>query len=175
MNGNLPIGDTFGNYLVHGISEIKAPPPIPWSFEAPGWTVVWMLLLLILTGILFRAFRKWRANAYRRTALAAMRKVENHKGDRKETVLSALPRILKDTALCAYPRTHVASLSGEKWIEFLQQSYGTKGFDRVAAENLNIIAYQRPEHWWFSENEAAQTIYLAKNWIRYHDRGVRNA
>jgi hypothetical protein len=175
MSRDLPIGDTFGNYLIHGISEIGHPDPISWTPEAPGWMAVFSIFLFIVAWVIFRGFRRWHRNAYRRAALSAIKKIQEKEVNNTKAVLSALPRILKDTALLAYPRTTVASLTGNKWIQFLESRYPAGKFNPVLFGHLITIAYQPPEKWGFTEKEAIDTVLLVKNWIRLHDRKGQNA
>lgn len=175
MSGELPIGKTFGNYLVHGIKEIQAPDPISWTPQAPGWMVVWGVLLMIALWALGRQFIRWRGNAYRRAALATIGKLEKEENSRYKKILSALPRIVKYTALCAYPTVEVASLSGDNWIRFLERRCADENFNRDIAGRLVTIAYQSPEKWGFGKQESEEVIELVKNWIRCHDRGIQDA
>ena len=52
-----------------------------------------------------------------------------------------LPRLVKQTALAFRPRTEVAALSGEPWLQFLDASYGEKGFTEGPGRLLPKLAY----------------------------------
>jgi len=108
MSGDLPVDETFGNYLIRGIAEIHQPPPVPWTPSAPGWTVLWGILLLAGIWTAWRLFSRWRQNAYRREALRLLRSVKQKYRPGDRAALAALPRLLKNTALKAYPRDRVA-------------------------------------------------------------------
>ncbi len=168
MTGGLPLSDTFGNYLIRGIAEIQPPAPVPWTPSAPGWILLWGILLLAGVWMLTRLFSRWKQNAYRRQALGLLEKVKQRNLLGDKTALCALPRLLKNTALKAYPRSRVASLSGEKWIAFLESRYPDPGFRSHAGRHLTTISYEDPEKWSFTQEQAAQVFSLVNRWIRCH-------
>ncbi len=170
MTGDLPVDDTFGNDLLHGIAEIHLPSPVPWTPSAPGWTILWVLLLMAGTWTAWRLFSRWRRNAYRRRALGLLKSVRRRTLPGDKAALAALPRLLKNAALKAYPRSRVASLSGEKWIAFLEDHCPDPGFRDQAGRHLTAIAYEAPETWSITEQEAARLFALVERWIRRHRR-----
>ncbi len=168
MTGNLPVNDTFGNTLIRGIAEIQYPAPVPWTPSAPGWILLWGILLLAGVWMLTRLFSRWKQNAYRRQALRLLEKVKQRSFPGDKTALCALPRLLKNTALKAYPRSRVASLSGEEWIAFLESRCPDPGFRSHAGRHLTAISYEDPETWSFTQEQAAQVFSLVNRWIRTH-------
>ena len=58
-------------------------------------------------------------------ALAQLRAAVS-RSDRRSFVLTETAVLLKRTALAAYPRAQVASLSGQAWMDFLRQSLGRR-------------------------------------------------
>lgn len=92
------------------LRDIVMPDPVSWWPLAPGW---WILLGLVVTGaglVAIRLIRAWRTNAYRRAALRELKSA---------TTVAAVADILKRTALCAWPRSDVASLVGTAWCDWL--------------------------------------------------------
>ena len=100
---------------LENLRDIVVPPPVPWWPPAPGWWIVFAMLLVTVAVFGFRAWRSWHANAYRRQALRELRGV---------TSVAKIAEILKRTALGAYPRTDVASLSGTAWCQWLEETGG---------------------------------------------------
>ena len=107
-----------------GLHPLREPPPVGWWPPAPGW---WLLLALALAGLLAFAWwllRRYRANGYRRRALAqllALREERLARGDRSGYV-AAINALLKSVALHAWPRAQVAASSGETWLGFLNDT-----------------------------------------------------
>ncbi|MCB4767400.1 DUF4381 domain-containing protein [Ancylobacter sp. Lp-2] len=109
------------------LADIVVPPPVAWWPPAPGW---WMLLAALLAGLailLVATVRRWRRDAYRREALAALDRL----GPASDAAgIAAVSAVLKRTALAAYPREQVASLTGRAWLSFLDRTSGTDAFTR---------------------------------------------
>ena len=100
------------------------------------------LLLLLLWGA-FVWYRRWKRNAYRREALAELDRIENAlAGDgAAHLLLPRLPELLKRTALAAYGRGEVASLSGKSWLDFLDHSIGKPLFSGEEGRLLLNCSY----------------------------------
>jgi Domain of unknown function (DUF4381) len=121
--------------LVTLIEELQQPPePIPVSMmpQTWGWAGLAALLTALLLWLLWRGWRRWRANAYRRAALAELELA----GDDPARIAGVLRR----TALAAWPRVEVASLTGEDWPAFLSRT-GPRPLSRKAAETLVAAPY----------------------------------
>ena len=73
------------------------------------------------------AIVRHQRNAYRRAALQELATAD----------AGAISAILKRTALAAFPREQVASLSGAEWLAFLDRTGGT----RFAASDLEALTY----------------------------------
>ncbi len=170
MMGDLYSNGTFGNYLIRGIAEIRIPDPVPWTPAAPGWMIVWAILSGIGIWILILLFLKWKQNAYRRQALKVLKVLKQKDFMAEKAVLCALPPLLKNTALKAFPKTRVAPLFGEKWISFLESRYLDPGFRGNAGKNLMVISYQNPKNWTITREQAEEIFSLVERWVRHHRR-----
>jgi ABC-type nickel/cobalt efflux system permease component RcnA len=146
------MGDTAS---LQNLRDIVEPPPVPWWPPAAGW---WILLAVLAAGaiwLLFRVWRQWRSNAYRRAALKELRSA---------TDLPEVAEILKRTALCAFPRTDIASLSGKAWTDWLSQTSGQDMPVPVAASLADGV---------FDGTHAknpADVASFVESWIRHHRR-----
>ncbi|MES5047036.1 DUF4381 domain-containing protein [Rhizobium nepotum] len=103
--------------------DIAMPPQVSWIPQTWGWSVLAGALLIMLAVIGTRWILRYRANAYRREAVALVNVIEERLRDpaaRREG-LRDIAEILKRTALAAWPRSEVASLSGNAWIRFLEE------------------------------------------------------
>jgi hypothetical protein len=109
------------------LHDIVAPPPTPWWPPAPGW--LWLLGFAALVALYAatRWFVRWQRNRYRREALAELARLEADASDpsKRANALAGLSVLLKRTALTAYGREAVASLTGQAWFEFLDGTGGT--------------------------------------------------
>ncbi|HMQ95081.1 MAG TPA: DUF4381 domain-containing protein [Amaricoccus sp.] len=119
--------------LLHELVEPAEPPPVTMTPQTWGWAVLAVLLALALAWLAWRAWRRWRANAYRRAALAELAAA----GD--DPV--AIAGILRRTALAAWPRERVASLTGRDWLAFLDAT-GGGGFAGGPGAALAVAPYR---------------------------------
>ncbi|WP_066963324.1 DUF4381 domain-containing protein [Microbulbifer sp. Q7] len=138
-----------------------APPPVPervslWP-QTPLAQLLLGMVLLVCLYVAWRAYRHYRANAYRRAALKALR----HAGDNPGEIAALLRR----TALVAYPRAQVAGLTGERWLAFLNRQYPDDAFRSETGESLLRGAYHG-----YPPNPAL--TQAARDWIRHHHREI---
>jgi hypothetical protein len=143
---------------LQNLHDVIAPAPVGMWPPAPGWYFLLGLALLGLALLAYRKVRTYRRNRYRRTALRRLDGIRQN-----ATGAEAGPEIallLKQTALAAWPRTGVASLTGPRWAEFLADT----GASEAAAEGLSRAGYQRP-----SDSDGLDGLCTdAEHWIRSH-------
>jgi hypothetical protein len=129
------------------LADVVVPPPVSWTPQTIGWWVLAGVLLLVLLWILVASARRWHANRYRRAALAELRaldaRLRQRAGD-TALIVDALPELLKRTALAAWPREKVASLSGAAWVDFLSAHAGRARSDVDRLRTLLDDAEYRP-------------------------------
>ena len=144
------------------LHDIVTPPPVSWWPPAPGWYVGAALLLLILLLLLIRSVSRYRANAYRRAALRELAELEQANRWRK------LPALLKRVALSAFPRSEVASLTGESWVAWLNQHGNGIEFGGESARLLSSETYNPDSMKTLPTQHGREAAATARNWIRSH-------
>ena len=162
--------DTFGNYLLHGIDEIILPEAIAYYPSAPGWQVLGLVIGVLIVFQLSRWAVRWWRNRYRREALQQLELASQQAvaGKQLEDVVAVLPYYIKATALQAYPRQDVASLSGRDWLTFLDTSYSGPSFRDGIGEKLLAVAYLPREQWQLDDQQSKELIKISKHWIAKH-------
>ncbi|WP_068313743.1 DUF4381 domain-containing protein [Polycladidibacter hongkongensis] len=138
------------------MEKIEQPPPPPaismWP-QTSGWLVVLALVLLVAVYFAKRLLERQKRNAYRRSALRALQRMQAEP--------AALNRLLKKTALHAFPREEVARLSGDAWLQFLEASAPDLEFSigpgRVFAHDIYRTAVSDE-----------QLRLLVSKWIKTH-------
>ena len=155
------------------LHDIVVPAPSPWLPAAPGWYALGFSLLLLLLWFSGKRYRTWQRNRYRREALNALNRIEKSLTDPVQfsQFLPQLPELVKRTAIAAYGRIQVASLSGIDWLIFLDNTGATDIFctgpGKILLEcsyqphsKLKIISRQQVDglvkavHYWISKHHA---------------------
>ena len=111
--------------LLDQLHDIAEPPPVSMMPATWGWAILAACLLVLLAAGVWAWFRHRRRTAYRRAALAELRAlVPALAGGQDAAALAVLDRLLRRTALAAFPRAEVATLTGTDWIAFLDRTGG---------------------------------------------------
>ena len=147
--------------LIDRLIEVPEPAPVSLMPQTWGWAALAVIVIAALAYACRRGIVSYRANAYRRAALAALDAV----GDDAAGVAAVLRR----TALAAYPRREVAGLTGAAWLEFLDAHARGAHFDERAGRSLTRAPYAGPA-------TGTGLSGPAREWVRRHEaaRSARN-
>jgi len=124
------------------LRDIHLPDPVSWWPPAPGWWLVLLLCTAVIAAVLlFRHIRQRRL--LKRTVLAELNSIkrqydENH--DRVQLV-KALSVLMRRASISYYPRVHSAGLTGQQWLQYLDSTAQTKGFEHGAGKILASAPY----------------------------------
>jgi hypothetical protein len=153
--------------------DIWIPEPVSWWPLAPGWYGLALLMVAGLAYLLWRWRRVARARRYRVLALEELRALRGSAADAQDAV-AALMMLLKRTALAAYPRRQVASLTGTAWWRFLDDSAGGGNFTAHLGPLAASLGYGG-ESITASQQDILDPLYdAAERWILNH-RGAEEA
>jgi len=148
------------------LNDIVLPGAVAWWPPAPGWYVLAGLLSLLVLATGWRSWKRWRRNRYRRQAL---REWASMSSSADPEALARLPALLKRTALCAWPRSRVAALSGPEWHDFLDRTCGGHEFAAGAGQVLDRLAYGADGSDIPSDEDREVVLKAAGTWLRRHD------
>jgi len=130
------------------LRDIHLPEPISWWPPAPGWWgILALFILLLLPTLLVLRLRK--KGELRRTSKASIDRVftDYKTHGNSQHLIDELSVLLRRIALSHYPRSEVASLTGDAWLEFLDQGVERtavqSGFSTGAGAVLALAPYQR--------------------------------
>jgi hypothetical protein len=142
---------------LENLYDIVEPLPVSlWWPLTPGLWVILFLIILLTTWVMIRWWKKWSANAYRRQALKELGQIED---------INQISTLLKRTALAVCPRERVASLSGKKWINFLNKGTSDVLFNDEMGQLILTAAYtlEKPDG-----SKKPDLTAAAKKWIIMH-------
>jgi uncharacterized protein DUF4381 len=129
------------------LRDLHLPDMTGWWPPAPGWWLVAALLAIALIVMLRRCYRHWRKNAARRLALRrlAVIRAEYQHGSCAVELGKELSELTRRTMLAYYPRAAVAGLTGDDWLEWLDQGLDGKPFSEGAGKMLESLPYMKPQ------------------------------
>lgn len=128
------------------IRDLHLPVDIGWWPLAPGW---WVLIALVSAGVIWalcRQYVRWRADRARRLALKQLAAIEREYSDTRDavTIAGLLSELLRRTFLAYAPRSAMAGLTGDRWLEYLNEGLDEAIFTRGAGRRLASLPYERP-------------------------------
>lgn len=141
--------------LIERMAEIPEPTPVSFLPETAAWAWLGVALGLVLVPLAMRVVRRRKASVYRRAALRELDRVGGSPAD--------VARLLRHTALVAYPRREVAGLVGDDWLRFLEATAPRTHFLSEVGRSLGAAPYARRV-----EADSQQIAELARDWIRFH-------
>lgn len=145
------------------LRDIHLPDPIAGWPLAPGWYL--LALLIILTALLLGFFLRWiylngRAKRHALRLLTSYQQQYQRDGN-SQLACARISELLKRVALTYFPRQRVASLQGEPWIIFLNDTAKNIDFLSVKRELLEFPYDPQPR-----DNNLSLLFDAAKNWIK---------
>lgn len=153
------------------LHDIIMPASVPWWPPAPGWYWVLGLMVVMLLAASITGLIRWQHNRYRREALAelARQEVALQNADLRSPALLSLAELLKRTAVTAFPREDVATLTGPKWFEFLDYTArGSRFRDALGAMLENAIYDPRTADT-LDPQKLHSVVEAIRHWIKHHD------
>lgn len=159
------------------LHDIHLPDPISIWPLAPGW---YLLISLICISIITTFIILWQSRSHRRVQKQALQLLESYKKSyaqeaNSQKTCALVNELLKKVAMFYYPRSHIAALSGEKWINFLNQTLLHQTiFNRLikrqklkpttfsdCTKEILIYPYQASQH-----VDLEILFKVTKNWIK---------
>jgi hypothetical protein len=128
------------------LRDLHLPEAISWWPLAPGWWVVIGIALLGI-GFLIRAWLRTRARgAARRYALRQLDGLVQQYDENKDPIAfgANLSELLRRTMLAYAPRLDVAGLTGEEWLQWLDQGLAKPVFSDGPGRQILDLPYRNP-------------------------------
>jgi len=148
--------------LIRELRDIDLPASVSFWPPAPGWWILSIILLSILSAVLLGWYKR---RALRRAALRELARLQQDYLHRRsdEDLTRALSLLLRRLSLAVYPRNQVAGLHGEAWLHHLDRTTGTTAFSRGSGRVLLTLPYGAK-----GEADIPQLLTLVGFWIRHN-------
>lgn len=143
------------NAALAKLRDIHLPDPIAMWPLAPGWYLLAGIIILSIVASTYFAYQHWLKVKARRRALRELNKIASND-------IQTLSGLLRRCALAYYPAHDVASLTGNAWINFLNNTAKKPLFTGNNAQMLKHAGYQKQDH-----SNINDLINLSRNWIKH--------
>ncbi len=127
------------------LRDIHLPPDPGWWPPAPGWWLLALLvvgLLVLAAWLLPRPLTRHRQRRGLERGLGAL--ALEGDANQRARALGEMSRLARRFAMTRFGRDRVAGLSGDKWLEFLDRTSGSRDFTRGPGRLLADGPYRAP-------------------------------
>lgn len=151
------------------LHDVVSLPPVSWWPVAPGWYGLAFVATVALIALLWRLRRHRLRDRYRHEALAELAALRTESLPAPSAVARRMV-LLKRTALSAYPRAEVASLSGAAWWRYLDEHIDEPLFAPGLGAACEALAYrdQDPDESEEATHRLERFDLAVEQWILRH-------
>jgi len=142
------------------LRDIQIPEEISWWPPAVGW---WVLVVLIplCVYLIYRLYKRITRKTALKTAKKYFRTLRDNEQLSKQEKLAELSSLMRRTAVSLYPREEVASLTGDDWLNFLDESIANRGFNSDTGWLLTEGLYSKKDDSYY----LAPLFNLCEDWL----------
>jgi len=151
--------------LLDQLKDIHEPAAIGWWPLAPGWWVAAGILLALIFAIavlLLRVRQQRRKNQYRTEGVRLLKAVNI----RAPRAVEEINILLKRVAVVTFGRKRCAALTGNNWIQFLQQTAQPSMPESAQRALLESLYRTEPP----AATDIAALQNYAVEWVRAHQK-----
>ncbi|MCP4283862.1 MAG: DUF4381 domain-containing protein [Gammaproteobacteria bacterium] len=156
------------------LRDIHGLDPISWWPLASGWWISMLLIVLIAIGLylLIRHLIRYPPGSWQQEARVALRNLwqQRHRQSQKESA-AQLSELLRRIAIARFGREKSASISGDEWLAWLQQS-DPAGFNWTEHGRILLNLPYAPDGWQAKPGELDSLISAAREMTAQSREGV---
>ncbi|PCJ45992.1 MAG: hypothetical protein COA74_14645 [Gammaproteobacteria bacterium] len=156
MNGENPL---------QNLRDIHLPDSVSFWPPAPGWWILAFLVLSLICWLIWKVWEKYQQKHLLRLSMAKLEQLnvafEEHQDARQ--LIGQYSSLLRRVSMALFSRSEVASLTGNSWLNFLDNRANTNLFASDAGYLLLNAPYQRPEK---TIEHLDQLSLAVKIWIK---------
>jgi len=148
------------------LRDIHLPDAVSWWPPAIGWWLLPVVLIMTAAAVYLLIKHRRKRNpqpAYKKIALQELQKIRQDFNQKEASItqLRAISTLLRRIALCYLPRESVASLTGKKWVDQLNQLTPDTFFSNQLGTLISSAPYR--SHAEFNPEELTRTC---EQWIK---------
>ncbi len=121
---------------LHDLHDVHLPEPVSMWPPAIGWYLLSALIVLVSALGLFIAYRYWSKARAKKYALKQLKVLRQNTNLTPNTVIRESACLLRRVAIHYHADKNIAGLTGNAWIEFLNDSSGSDLFTTESARLL---------------------------------------
>ncbi|NOR70264.1 MAG: DUF4381 family protein [Methylomarinum sp.] len=141
------------------LRDIHLPDTISWWPPAIGWWGV-MILIPLFCWLMVWSYKR----ITRKTAVKTAKKLlKNIRQDNDIDTLIALSELIRRVAMSQSPRAEAASLTGEAWLEYLDESVKGTPFTQGVGKVLANAHYQKQAA---TDLDIPAVTQLCETWLK---------
>lgn len=149
------------------LKDIHLPPPVSWWPPAPGWWLLAIILLGVLTWVFRYALRRHRSRLFsrqaRRQVNALWARYQQHQDS--PLLVKSLLILARQTAKSNPLHQHLSTLPTADFLALIDEESDQKLSKAVDLNHLHDLLYQlKPEA--LTQDQAKQVFRCLRQWIR---------
>lgn len=150
------------------LRDIHLPATPEFWPPAPGWWIVAFVVLALLGWISVIVWRRIKIQQQRKQIFNLLEQLEQSSSDMHTAdFLAQVSRLMKQIALMHFPRQSIASLTGNDWLTFLDESGGNGQFSNGPGQVLSQGPYKRKLSETADDSLDIQALTrLIRDWIK---------
>jgi len=131
---SVELNQTIAEASLDKLNDIIVPPLVGFFPLAPGWYIVFLLIVALLFHFAYQRYETYKKEQYRRDAEEELEALNDK--NRENTI--ALLSLAKRVGISAYGREAIVPLNGDAWWDFMEEhSNATVNSDtRASIEKL---------------------------------------
>lgn len=144
------------------LRDIHLPRAISWWPLAPGWWLAFVFALLVILLVALCLYKIFKPSLKKKAVkeLMTIEKAFDIHGD-AAFCLAELSLFLRRTVLCQQHTDQIAGLTGERWLNHLDQALGSTEFSCGAGQ----ILLEAPYRLHAEKEDALQLMQLCRKWV----------
>lgn len=144
------------------LRDIHLPDAVSWWPPAIGW---WLLILamIAIVFLVYKLVRHLKHKPLNKLALNDFNNIIKHFDQHRDQTRLAqeLSILLRRISISYQPRQQVASLTGQQWLDVLNNMTKSENFSAAIADILFNAPYQKQTHY-----NSDELIQCCRNWIQ---------